>query len=118
MFTAYAAVTVLTIAANAFEAVANFARARFVLANAAEVGVPTSWLPMLGALKGAGAAGLLLGLLGLRFVGTAAAAGLVLFFVGAVAAHVRARVFYNIAFPGAFLALAAASLVLTQAVTH
>jgi hypothetical protein len=50
--------------------------------------------------------------LGVRFIGIAAAIGLVLFFIGAVAAHVRARVFYNIAFPGAFLALAVASLVL------
>ena len=44
-----------------------------------------------------------------RSLGLAAAIGLVLFFVGAVAAHVRARVFHNIAFPLAFLALASAS---------
>lgn len=112
MFITYAAVTGVTIAANGFEAVANFARARFVVANSAETGVPLSWLPMLGAMKGAGAAGLLLGLLGVRFIGIAAAIGLVLFFIGAVTAHVRARVFHNIAFPGAFLALAVGSLVL------
>jgi hypothetical protein len=112
MFIAYVVVAVVTVLANAFEAVANIARARFVVANATEVGVPLSWLPTLGALKGAGAVGLLLGLLGVRPLGIAAAAGLVLFFVGAVAAHVRARVLYNLAFPGAFLALACASLVL------
>ena len=44
--------------------------------------------------------------------GIAAAAGLVLFFVGAVAAHVRARVFHNIAFPAGYLALNAAALAL------
>ena len=69
----------------------------------------------LGALKAAGAAGLLLGLLGVRFIGVAAAAGLVLFFIGAVAAHIRARVYHNIAFPGGYLGLAAASLVLAAA---
>ncbi|MBB5913052.1 hypothetical protein BJY24_001919 [Nocardia transvalensis] len=56
--------------------------------------------------------GLLLGLLGMRPIGIAAAIGLVLFFAGALAAHVRARVFYNIAFPGAYFALAAGALVL------
>jgi len=35
--------------------------------------------------------------------------GLVAFFVGAVIAHLRARVLYNIVFPGAFLLLAVAS---------
>ncbi|GAA1370546.1 DoxX family protein [Streptomyces beijiangensis] len=110
MYIAFAVVAALTIAANAFEAVANIARARFVVANATEVGVPVSWLPMLGSLKGAGAIGLLLGLLGVPLVGVAASIGLVLFFIGAVAAHVRARVFYNIAFPGTFLALAIATL--------
>ncbi|MGH8165102.1 MAG: DoxX family protein, partial [Rhodanobacteraceae bacterium] len=61
-------------------------------------------------LKAAGVAGLLLGLLGFHVVGAAAAAGLVVFFIGAMIAHMRARVFYNIAFPGLYLALAAASL--------
>ncbi|MEU4235353.1 DoxX family protein [Nonomuraea sp. NPDC026600] len=45
-------------------------------------------------------------------VGFAAATGLVLFFAGAVVAHVRARAFYKLAFPGGFLALAIASLAL------
>jgi hypothetical protein len=112
MFIAYLVVTVATIVANAGVAVADFARPSFVLATSAQVGVPQSWLPVLGALKGAGAAGLLIGLLGVRFIGVAAAAGLVLFFAGAVAAHVRARVLHNIMFPGAFLALAIGSLVL------
>jgi hypothetical protein len=69
-------------------------------------------LPALGALKLAGAAGIVLGPLGLRELGIAAAAGLVLFFVGAVATHLRAHVVYNIAFPGAYLCLAGASLAL------
>ncbi|MEV5379088.1 DoxX family protein [Streptomyces nondiastaticus] len=113
MFIAYVIVTVVTIAANAGIAVADLMKAGFVLANAAEVGTPRSWIPPLAALKGAGAAGLLLGLLGVPFIGAAAATGLVLFYVGAIAVHVRARVYYNMAFPGGYLALSVASLVLT-----
>lgn len=112
MPTAHVVVTVLAILANAGIAVADLLKAKFVLANSAEVDVPPSWLPVLGVLKGAGAAGLLLGLVGVPVVGVAAAVGLTAFFVGAVVAHVRAGVWHNIAFPGAFLALAAASLVL------
>ena len=115
MFAVYVVVTVITIIANAAVAVADLCRAPFVLANSAEVGVPPSWLPLLGTLKAAGAAGLLIGLLGVRFLGIAAAIGLVLFFTGALAVHVRARVFYNLAFPGTFWLLAAASLVLALA---
>ncbi|RSN52105.1 hypothetical protein DMH08_29225 [Actinomadura sp. WAC 06369] len=115
MFISYVAVTVATIAANAGMAAADFAKARFVMGNSAEVGLPASWVPWLGALKAAGAAGLLLGLLGVPYIGIAAATGLVLFFVGAIVAHVRARVFYNFAFPGGYLALAVGSLALAVA---
>lgn len=115
MFAAYAIITVVTIVANASVAVADLARARFVLANMDEVGVPRSWLLPLGVLKGAGAAGLLLGLLGLRSLGITAAIGLVVFFAGALATHVRARVFHNIAFPGGFFALAIAATALAVA---
>jgi hypothetical protein len=115
VFTVYVIVTVMAVIANTAISVADFMRAGFVLANSAEVGLPRSWLPWLGALKAAGAAGLLLGLLGVRFIGIAAATGLVLFFIGAVAAHVRARVHHNIAFPGGYLGLATAALVLAAA---
>ncbi|MEV1331667.1 DoxX family protein [Micromonospora costi] len=115
MFTAYAIITAATIVANASIAVADLVRARFVLANMDEVGVPRSWLVPLGVLKGAGAAGLLLGLLGLRSLGIAAAIGLVVFFAGALATHVRAGVYHNIAYPGAFFALAIASTALAVA---
>ncbi|WP_405056795.1 DoxX family protein [Kribbella sp. NBC_01505] len=46
----------ITITANAVMAVADLVGARFVLANSAAVGVPRSWLPMLGLAKAAGAA--------------------------------------------------------------
>jgi hypothetical protein len=70
---------------------------------------------MLGTLKLAGAAGLLVGLVGPPAIGIAAATGLVLYFIGAVIAHLRARVLYNIAFPDAYLGLSAASLLLVAA---
>jgi len=107
-----AALVIATASLTAGIAVADFIPARFVLANSAEVGVPRSWLPALGAAKLAGAIGLVAGVLGLTALGAAAAAGLVLFFVGAVVTHLRARVFYNLAFPGAYLCLSAASLAL------
>ena len=112
LFAAYVIVTIATILANAWAAIADLAQARFVLATMGEVGVPRSWLPPLGILKGAAAAGLLIGLLGVRPLGIAAALGLVLFFTGALATHVRARVFHNIAAPATFFALAAASAAL------
>ncbi|MEU2182807.1 DoxX family protein [Streptomyces thermolilacinus] len=112
MFTAYAIITVITVLANAGIAVADFARAGFVLANSAAVEIPPAWLPWLASLKAAGAAGLLLGLMGVPVIGVAAATGLVLFFIGAVVAHVRVRAYGTLAGPGGYLALAAASLVL------
>jgi hypothetical protein len=112
MSVAYVVVTVVTIIANAWAAFADFVRAKFVLANSAELGISPFWLPPLAVLKVAGAVGLLLGLLGFRAIGIAAAIGLVLFFLGAVVLHVRARVFHNMVYPMGFLALAIASLAL------
>ncbi len=109
----YPAVAGATIFVNAGAAIGDFVKARFVVKNAAQVGVPASWIPILGALKAAGVAGLLLSVLGVPIIGTAASAGLTAFFIGALTAHVRAGVFYNIAFPGVYLALAATSLVLS-----
>ncbi|CPR04929.1 integral membrane protein [Mycobacterium bohemicum DSM 44277] len=115
MNTAYVVVTLATALITGAIAVADLVPAGFVLANSAEVGVPRSWLPVLAALKLAGALGLAAGLLGLRSLGIAAAAGLVLFFVGAVVTHLRARVLYNIAFPGAYLGMSATTLALMMA---
>lgn len=115
MFAAYVGVVIATLVLNVAAAAADFRHARFVLANSAELGVSEGWLPLLGALKAAGAAGLLTGLLWARPVGIAAATGLTLFFTGAMAVHVRARVLHNLAFPGLYLALATGSLVLIAA---
>jgi hypothetical protein len=115
MLAAYVIITVAAIGANAWATAADLLRPGWLLANMAQVGVPRSWLPPLAALKGAGAAGLVLGLLGIRPLAIAAAIGLVLFFTAALAAHVRARAFRNIAVPGAYFALAAATAALAIA---
>jgi hypothetical protein len=112
MFATYVTVVIITLVVNAAAAAADFVRAPFVLENSAEVGVAEGWLPLLGTLKVAGATGLLIGLLWARVIGMAAAIGLVLFFAGAIATHIRARVLYNLAFPGFYLALAVGSLIL------
>ena len=111
MFTTYVVVSLMAIAANTFAATADFMRLKFVLITAAKVGVSESWLPMLGTLKTAGALGLLVGLIGVPLIGTAAAVGLVLFFVCAITAHLRVRD-YSIGPAAAFLLLAVAALVL------
>ena len=114
MFTAYVVVTLMAVAASAFVAVANFMRLGFVLTTAARVKVPESWITVLGTLNAAAALGLLLGLLGVPLVGTAAAVGLVLYFVGAIITHLRVRD-YSIGPASAFLVLAVATLVLDLA---
>jgi hypothetical protein len=75
--------------------------------------VPQSWLFSLGALKAAGALGLLIGI-GVPLLGVAASVGLILFFIGALITHFRAR-YWAIAPPVAFLLLAVGSLVLRLA---
>ncbi|MEV0647536.1 DoxX family protein [Phytomonospora sp. NPDC050363] len=112
MQTAYLIITILTAALNALIAIADLAGVRYVRDNAQGAGVPQSWIPMLGVLKLAGAVGLVIGMLGVEWIGIAAAVGLVLFFIGAVVAHIRASAYSNIAVPVAFLALAAGSLAL------
>ncbi|MYQ41376.1 DoxX-like family protein [Streptomyces sp. LamerLS-316] len=101
--------TVACVVANTSVAIADYMRAPFVLENSAEVGLPPAALPYLATLKLAGAAGLVVGLLGVHGLGLAAGTGLTAFFVGAVLAHVRARVFHNIVFPGGYLLLAVAA---------
>src|ERR671917_2850131 len=111
MFTAYVVVTLMAIAASTFVAIANFMRLKFVLTTADKVGVPRSWMTVLGSLNAAAAVGLLVGLIGVPLIGTAAAIGLVLYFVGAIVTHLRARD-YSIGPAAAFLVLAVAALVL------
>jgi DoxX-like family len=112
--TAYVAVGILTAAANGFAAAVDFLRPAWLIENMTRVRVRDWMLIPLAVLKLAGSLGLLIGI-AVPAVGIAAATGLVLFFVGAVTAHLRVRDFSSIAFPGMFLLLATASLVLCVA---
>lgn len=75
------------------------------------VGVPTRFLPVLAALEIAGAVGVVAGLW-LVPLGTAAAAGVTAYFIGALIGHVRVRDTKNLMMPLPPLALAMAVLVL------
>jgi hypothetical protein len=90
MFTAYLAVTVVAAIADAYAAVLNFTHNQAVAKVAERLGVPVSWQVPLGVLLGAGSVGLVTGF-AVPSLGTAAACGLVLYFLCAAGAHIRAR---------------------------
>src|SRR5215211_8826128 len=113
MFSAYVAVGILTAAANGTAATVDFLRPAWLIENMTRVGMPRTALFPLAVLKIAGALGLLIGI-GVPALGVAAAIGLVLFFIGALVTHFRAR-YWDIAPPVAFLLLAVGSLVLRLA---
>lgn len=119
LFTAYAAVTLVAMAANGFSGIAALLHWKPILPGMDRAGVPVSWLTFpIGTLKTAGAIGLLLGFVGVPYVGAAAAAGLVLFFVCALYTHVRAGdLSSQFGLGWFFLGLAVASLVLNLAVS-
>lgn len=90
MLDVYLVVTVLAAIAFACAAVLNFIRSKSVAETAERLGVPMSWQIPLGLLLGAGAVGLVTGFV-VPALGTAAACGLVLYFLCAAGAHIRAR---------------------------
>jgi DoxX-like family len=108
MTAAYIAVTVLAALALAYAAYLNFARDELVTAAAERVRVPESWIYPLGTLLAAGALGLLVGF-AVPLVGTAAAVGVVLYFLCAVGAHLRVHD-PQVGPAAAFLALTVAAL--------
>lgn len=115
MHTAYVVVTVLAALWVGFSSVSLFRRADFVVAPLVSYGVPRSWWPWLAAANGAGALGLLVGLI-VPAVGVAAAVGLILYFTGAVITVLRARSYQTVAFPVLYLVPVAAALALGAAV--
>lgn len=90
MFTAAAALSIVLALISVLSAVGKLGRAAPVFDNLSRAGVPTRLFPVLAALLLAGAAGLVVGLWEAA-IGIAAAACLTLYFIGAVAAHVRAK---------------------------
>jgi len=116
MFTAYIVVTIFTAAANTYAAIVDFRRPQWVVDNITKWGGSHSWLFPVGALKAAGALGLLVGVCA-PLIGVAAAIGLVLFFVGAIAVVMRARWYSHLPSPTTYLLLAIGSLALRLAVS-
>jgi hypothetical protein len=114
MSTTYVVVALLAIATTAFSGVAALVHFKPILPGMVKAGVPESWLTFpIGTLKTAGSIGLLLGLLDVPLIGTAAAIGLVLFFVCAVYTHVRASDYSaQFGLANGFLVLTVATLVL------
>jgi hypothetical protein len=88
---------------------AQIARNKTILQNMAHLGVPLGMLPFLATCLIAGAAGLVIGVW-YAPLGLAAAGGLVLYFVGAVIAHLRKGDAKGMPAPLLFLALSAGAL--------
>lgn len=83
-------VTLLAAVVYAAAATANLTGHRYPRAQADKLGVPRTWIPVLGTLLGAGSAGLLIGVAVPAF-GLLAAIGLLAYFLGALIAHLRVR---------------------------
>ena len=90
MHIAYVVVTIVVAVANGYAGVLNFAGAESVRAVADEVRVSPRWMIPFGILLACGAVGLLAGF-AVPVLGTAAAIGLVVYFICAVSAHIRVR---------------------------
>lgn len=86
MFAAY--VTVLGAVFNGAAAVFYLIGHDYPRTQADMKGLPRKWVPVLGMLLAAGTAGLLAGF-AVPLLGTLAACGLVLYFIGAIFAHLR-----------------------------
>lgn len=105
MHIALVIVTVLLSIVLVGSAGAKLAKAKQIVESMSTVGVPLSSLPWLAAAEIAGAIGLIVGLYWWP-IGLAAAIGVVLYFVGAVIAHLRVNDAKNVA-PAAVLGVVA-----------
>jgi len=110
VFAAYITVTLLGAVFNGAAAVTYLIGHEYPKTQADMKGIPRKWVPVQGMLLAAGTAGLLAGL-AVPLLGTLAASGLVLYFVGAIIAHLRVGS-RNIVGGIVFLATAAAALTL------
>jgi DoxX-like family len=88
VFAAYVTVTILASAFTGTAAVTYLIGHDYPKAQADMKRLPRWWVPMLGSLLAAGSLGLLAGF-AVPLLGTLAAVGLVLYFVGALIAHLR-----------------------------
>lgn len=96
MHIALIVISILLVVALIGSAGAKLAKAAPILEQMSTVGVPARALPLLAALEIAGAIGLIVGFFWWP-IGVAAAVGVVLYFVGAVIAHLRVGDIKNVA---------------------
>jgi hypothetical protein len=111
MHAAFLTVVILTAGANIYAGISDFTRPAWLLANMKRLDVEERWLPTLGVLHLLGGVGVLAGFR-IPPIGLAAAAGLVVFFLGAVVVSLRARWYEHLPFPLVWLVLAAGSFAL------
>ena len=90
MFIATVVVSVLLAVALTFSAIGKLTKNPSVIPMLEQVGVPADKIPWLAYVEILGAVGLLIGLF-VWPIGVAAAVGAFLYFVGAVAAHLRVK---------------------------
>ena len=90
MHIVYVVITIMAALANSYAASLNFVGAESVKVVADRVRVSRKWMIPFGILLAAGAVGLLVGF-AVPALGTAAAVGLVVYFICAVSAHIRVR---------------------------
>jgi hypothetical protein len=114
MHVTYLVTTILAALANGYAAGLNFVGAESVKVVADRVRVSRRWMVPLGSLLASGAVGLLTGF-AVPALGTAAAIGLVLYFMCAVSAHLRVR---DRQIGGAVLFLLLAAVALTTGVAY
>lgn len=88
MFIAYATVTIVAAVFNGTAAATYLIGHAYPKAQVDMKRLPSTWVPRLGAVLAAGTLGLLTGFV-LPLTGVLAAGGLVLYFVGALVAHLR-----------------------------
>ncbi|MGH3328358.1 MAG: DoxX family protein [Streptomycetales bacterium] len=111
---ATASVSVLLAALLAWAAIRKLTHRERIVQSYLRVGVPEDKLDYLAIILLAGAAGLILGLLWAP-IGVAAAIGVICYFVGAVACHIRANDAKSLPTPLAFTVIAVVALVLRLA---
>ncbi|MFD0364799.1 DoxX family protein [Nocardia sp. GCM10030253] len=111
MFVATVIISVLLAAMLSMSAYFKITRRPQFVEGYAAIGVPDSWLNPLAGLLLAGAAGLLVGLWWAP-IGIAAAAGLILYFLGGIGFHVKAKDWKSLPVPTVMLILSIVVLVL------
>lgn len=117
MGTAYLFVTIALAAMAVFSGVGKLRRDPKIVQVIHEVvGVPMKFFPLLAACEIAGGLGLVLGIWW-PLLGTAAAVGLVIYFVGAVVSHLRVNDMKGIG-PAAFLLTVSVAALALRVLTH